>query len=80
MDLLAGVFIGRLNESFNEDIQREFPPLVAPRAIAYMTKFAPTMRRIMISNPMAGLSTSMIQPFPLTVGAIHLLDEALKVC
>jgi hypothetical protein len=63
MDLFAGVSMGLLNESFNADIQREFPPLVAPRAIAYMTKFAITMSRIMINNPMAAWFVSIGMPF-----------------
>jgi hypothetical protein len=60
MDLLAGVSIGLLNESFNADIQREVPPHVALRAIAYITKFAPTTSRMMINKPMAGLWNSII--------------------
>jgi len=68
MDLFAGVFIGLLNESFKEDIQRELPPLVAPRAIAYMTKFAPRTSRMMINKPMAGLSNSKSKSFVERVG------------
>src|SRR5690349_16961984 len=58
IDLFAGVFKGLARESFKADIQRELPPLAALRAIAYMTKFAPTTSRIMINKPMAGLSIS----------------------
>src|SRR6266498_4772157 len=60
MDLFAGVFMGLLNESFNADIQREFPPFAQPRAIAYITKFTPTTRRIMINKPIAAFPDSMI--------------------
>jgi len=54
--------MGLLHESFSADIQREFPPLIAPRAIAYITKFAPTMSRIMINNPMAAWFDSIFIP------------------
>jgi hypothetical protein len=52
--------MGFLNESFSDDIQREFPPRVAPRAIAYMTKFATTISPMMINKPMAARSNSII--------------------
>ena len=60
MDRFAGVFMGLLNESFSEDIQCEFLPRVAPRAIAYMTKFARTINPMMINKPMAARSNSII--------------------
>jgi hypothetical protein len=61
IDLFACEFMGLLSESFNAEIQRELPPLVAPRAMAYITKFAPTMSRIMINKPMAGWLNSKSQ-------------------
>ena len=45
--------MGLLNESFKADIQRELPPFAQPRAMAYITKFAPTISRMMINKPMA---------------------------
>ena len=62
MAWFAGVFVGLLNESFNADIQRELPPRVALRAMAYMTKLAPTISRMMINNPMAALSKCILIP------------------
>ena len=62
MAWFAGVFVGLLNESFNADIQRELPPRVALRAMAYTTKLAPTISRMMINNPMAALSKCILIP------------------
>lgn len=68
--------MGLLNESFSADIQREFPPRVAPRAMAYITKFAPTMSRIMINKPMAAWSDSNFD-LQLIVGATRYLPAEL---
>src|SRR3990172_2975324 len=46
MGLLEDPSNGFFRESRNADIQREPPPLVAPRAMAYITKLEPIISRI----------------------------------
>src|SRR6266487_102739 len=60
IDLFVEEFMGLLNESFKEDIQRELPPFAVPRAMAYMTKFTPMIMRIIINSPIAARCDSIV--------------------